>query len=285
VAGAWDATKGTDNVATLELFVRTYPKSFYAALATARLEELKRKQQFADLAPSRQDAPNVDPSVEAWNVAKDSESVRVLEAFIDKYPLSFYAEAAKAKIEELKRKEEESARQTLVRGIQAALKEIDCYGGTIDGVWSSASKGALERYRSVAKLAPAAQEPDQATLDSLKAWKGQHCIPEKAAAPRPEQATAGERLKQAKPPKLAKAPKTSPPAPVKRSVKASSGNTKTADQPRSGADYDSPAKQEAAKRAGHTLEYDYGSVYCHQGCAGGFTDVLGTTARNPGMKR
>ena len=53
----------------------------------------------------------------------------------------------------------------------------------------------------------------------------------------------------------------------------------------SGADYDSPAKRAEAKKAGRTLEFDYGSVYCHQGCAGGFTDVLGTTARNPGAKR
>jgi hypothetical protein len=267
------------------LFVSTYPKSFYAGLAKARIEELKRKQQFADLAPVRQDAPKTDPSLEAWNVAKDSESVSVLEAFVDKYPLSFYAEVAKARIAELKRKDEEAARQVLVRGMQAVLKELECYGGTIDGVWSVASKGALDRYRHVAKLAPAAQEPDQATLDSLKAWKGQHCIPEKFVAPRNEQATplAHEQLKGTKTPKLAKTPKAS--SPVKRAVKASNGRTRTLDRPSSGADYDSPAKQAEAKKAGRTLEFDYGSVYCHQGCAGGFTDVLSGTARNPGMKR
>ena len=49
--------------------------------------------------------------------------------------------------------------------------------------------------------------------------------------------------------------------------------------------YDSPEKRQAAKKAGRTLEYDYGSVYCAQGCAGGFTSVLGGTATNPGMKR
>jgi outer membrane protein assembly factor BamD (BamD/ComL family) len=285
VLHAWDATKGTDSVATLELFVSTYPKSFYAGLAKARIEELKRKQQFADLAPARQDAPKTDPSLEAWNVAKDSESVSVLEAFVDKYPLSFYAEVAKARIAELKRKDEEAARQVLVRGIQAVLKELECYGGTIDGVWSVASRGALDRYRRVANLDPATQEPDQATLDSLKAWKGQHCIPEKVATPRNDQVTplAREQLKGTKTPKLAKTPKAS--SPVKRAVKATGGNTKTVDRPSSGADYDSPAKRAEAKKAGRTLEFDYGSVYCHQGCAGGFTDVLGTTARNPGAKR
>ena len=224
VLEAWDATKGTDSVATLELFVSTYPKSFYAGLAKARIEELKRKQQFADLAPVRQDAPKTDPSLEAWNVAKDSESVSVLEAFVDKYPLSFYAEVAKARIAELKRKDEEAARQVLVRGMQAVLKELECYGGTIDGVWSVASKGALDRYRHVAKLAPAAQEPDQATLDSLKARKGQHCIPEKVVTPRNEQATplAREQLKGPRLPNWRKRLRLLS-APVKRAVKASNG--------------------------------------------------------------
>jgi hypothetical protein len=46
-----------------------------------------------------------------------------------------------------------------------------------------------------------------------------------------------------------------------------------------------PKKQQANKKEGRTLDYDYGSVYCHQGCAGGFTGVLSGTARNPGMKR
>jgi hypothetical protein len=94
---------------------------------------------------------------------------------------------------------------------------------------------------------------------------------------------AREQLKGTKTPKLAKTPKAS--SPVKRAVKATGGNTKTVDRPSSGADYDSPAKRAEAKKAGRTLEFDYGSVYCHQGCAGGFTDVLGTTARNPGAKR
>lgn len=40
-----------------------------------------------------------------------------------------------------------------------------------------------------------------------------------------------------------------------------------------------------ATRPGQIDDYDYGSVYCHQGCAGGFTGVLKGTATNPGMKR
>jgi len=64
---------------------------------------------------------------------------------------------------------------------------------------------------------------------------------------------------------------------------AAAGEKRSA-HPNNNVDYDSP-KQQANKKEGRTLDYDYGSVYCHQGCAGGFTGVLSGTARNPGMKR
>lgn len=65
---------------------------------------------------------------------------------------------------------------------------------------------------------------------------------------------------------------------------AAAGEKRSA-HPNNNVDYDSPKKQQAHKKEGRTLDYDYGSVYCHQGCAGGFTGVLRGTARNPGMKR
>jgi carboxyl-terminal processing protease len=43
-AQAWDATKNTTSVAVLEDFIRHFGDSFYASLARARLEELRRKQ-------------------------------------------------------------------------------------------------------------------------------------------------------------------------------------------------------------------------------------------------
>jgi len=48
---AWTATKETTNVAVLEEFVRRYGDSFYASLARARIEELK-KAQVAAVVPS-----------------------------------------------------------------------------------------------------------------------------------------------------------------------------------------------------------------------------------------
>ena len=93
-------------------------------------------------------------------------------------------------------------------------------------------------------------------LDMLNAWKGGNCVPEKAAAPRKEKpvSASGERPAKVVRPAPAKIAKPQPANPPKARV---------ADKPSS-------------------LDP---SVYCHQGCAGGFEGVLSTTARNPGMKR
>ena len=273
----WNATKNTDSVSVLEAFVGKYPDSFYAELAKARIEELKRKQQVASLESRAPQPPRTDPSLDAWNATKNSESVSVLEAFVDKYPLSIYAEIAKARIEELKQKQTETVRKAMVQEIQQALKDIECYGGAIDGVWSGGSREALDRFGRLAKLNPAPDEPVQATLNSLKAWKSGHCPAETVTAPRPTQKVATPRKEKATPVvrerSLAK-PAKAPPARVAKKP-----------QQNNNVNYDSPEKQQAAKKAGRTLEYDYGSVYCAQGCAGGFTSVLSGTATNPGMKR
>jgi uncharacterized membrane protein len=47
-----------------------------------------------------------DPALDAWNAAKDTGSSSVLEAFIGRFGGSFYAELAKARLQELKKQEE-----------------------------------------------------------------------------------------------------------------------------------------------------------------------------------
>jgi formylglycine-generating enzyme required for sulfatase activity len=59
-AEAWDRTKDTTNVSILEVFIGRYKDTFYADLARARLEEVK-KQQVAVAAPPKAPQP-VTPS-------------------------------------------------------------------------------------------------------------------------------------------------------------------------------------------------------------------------------
>ena len=89
---AWNATKATDSVDVLSAYIAKFGNSFYAELAKARIEELKRKQQLAAAAPAEPQASGPDPALTAWNAVKDSDNVDVLETFIGSYPLSFYAE-------------------------------------------------------------------------------------------------------------------------------------------------------------------------------------------------
>jgi hypothetical protein len=55
------------------------------------------------------------------------------------------------------------------------LKRLGCYFGSINGNWSARSKLALERFNRVSALDLPFGEPQQASLDALKDWKGAHC--------------------------------------------------------------------------------------------------------------
>jgi Caspase domain len=102
---AWNATKGSDSVGELEVFVGKYPATFYAELAKARIEELKRKERLAAVAPKPQ-PPDTDPALEAWNAIKGTDDLAMHDTFIGTYPTSFYAELARVHRDELKKKQE-----------------------------------------------------------------------------------------------------------------------------------------------------------------------------------
>ena len=146
------------------------------------------------------------------------------------------------------------------------------------GCGAGGSREALDRLRRLVKLNPAPEGPSQATLDSLRAWKGDHCPAEKVAAPHPLDKAVSTRKDKAAPVVHARSLGKSPRRLLLRGSRRSRSKTTMST-------IDSPEKQQAAKKAGRTLEYDYGSVYCAQGRAGGFTSVLSGTATNPGMKR
>jgi uncharacterized caspase-like protein len=56
-AEAWAAAKDTTNVAVLDAFIARYKDTFYAELARARIEELKKKQVSMATPPSEQPPP------------------------------------------------------------------------------------------------------------------------------------------------------------------------------------------------------------------------------------
>jgi uncharacterized caspase-like protein len=104
-----------------------------------------------------------------------------------------------------------ASRQELAQDMLAELKRIGCYFGRIDGNWSGRSQLALERFNRLASLELPLDEPQQASLDALKGWKGPHCPIEKAVPPRFKQRPVVAPKKEVIPPR--KAVRASPPKP------------------------------------------------------------------------
>jgi hypothetical protein len=84
----------------------------------------------------------------------------------------------------------------LAEDIVSQLKDLDCYQGRVNRSWGRPAQDALERFNTLAKLDLPVDEPEQATLDALKEWKGPHCTIQ-VAVPRKEKAP---KYQAAKPP-------------------------------------------------------------------------------------
>jgi hypothetical protein len=64
------------------------------------------------------------------------------------------------------------------------LKRLGCYFGSTSEGWSARSQSALNRFNRLATLELPLDEPEQASLDALKGWKGPNCPIEKVVTPR-----------------------------------------------------------------------------------------------------
>ncbi len=103
-AQAWSVIQNTTSVAVIEDFIRQYGSTSYGSMARARLEELK-KSQVAATPPQQPASPpaQTGEAAQAWTVIQNTQSITVLEAFIVRFPGTFYADLARARIEELKK--------------------------------------------------------------------------------------------------------------------------------------------------------------------------------------
>ncbi|MGH6825054.1 caspase family protein [Methyloceanibacter sp.] len=107
-----------------------------------------------------------------------------------------------------------ASRQELAQDMLVELKRIGCYFGSINGNWGARSQLALERFNRQAVLELPLDEPQQASLDTLKAWKGPRCAIEQAVPPRFKQRPVVVAPKKNVPPprKAVRAPpRTAPP--------------------------------------------------------------------------
>jgi hypothetical protein len=135
----------------------------------------------------------ISVEAEAWNTIKESKSVAILEAYLERVDGTIYAAMAGARIEELRRQQQETKdgeaqiaslepqvpttevvlapvntdQSSLVRSIQTELSRMGCYTHQIDGLWGSATRQAIQRLNSYAKLNLAIDQPTAETINAL----------------------------------------------------------------------------------------------------------------------
>ena len=109
-------------------------------------------------------------------------------------------------------------RDEIAADMQTELKRLDCYVGNIGDGWGRKSKLAVEEFNRISELDLPVEEPEAASLQALKAWKGPNCEVA-AVTPKAAPAPAVSPKKQAAPKKSSPS-KASRPAPAPRAQAA-----------------------------------------------------------------
>ncbi len=87
---AWNLLQNSDNIAVLKNFLQQFPKSPFAPAARDRIAAL---QQAADAKPKLPQADDI-----AWNLLQNSDNIAVLKNFLQQFPKSLFAPAARDRI-------------------------------------------------------------------------------------------------------------------------------------------------------------------------------------------
>lgn len=126
---AWAAVKDSTSTPALEAFIKRFPDSFFSDLARVRIGELKQLQaeeveragaarKRAEAEARRREEERVAAAEEqlrarveadeaaAWAAVKDTKNIPAFEAFVARYPKNFYADLARQRIAELRKREE-----------------------------------------------------------------------------------------------------------------------------------------------------------------------------------
>ncbi len=147
----WEKTgKGSTLKGTLA-YLKEYPDGLHSDQANAVLAKLQRSD--GDKAGKAER--------ERWKVAKDKDTVQAYEAYLKKHPKGYFADVAKARIDELKQAQaRETERKALAASEQALLKNgplrliveqrlasLGLDPGAVDGKFNKKTRKALRQYQ------------------------------------------------------------------------------------------------------------------------------------------
>jgi hypothetical protein len=158
----WVATQATRSVAVLEAFEKSYAGTPYAALARARIEELKAVS--AKTQPPAPALSNVKPaSSNSSAEPKPPEPAEQQVAAVESKPQQQVAKPPRF-----------ASEGELVRAIQKALNDHRCDAGRADGKWGRKGIAAAGRFARYAKLS-LGTDPSERLLDAIEGKSGKVC--------------------------------------------------------------------------------------------------------------
>jgi uncharacterized caspase-like protein len=122
----WAVIQNSTSQAVIEDFIRQFGATLYGSLARARLDELKRSSAAVVAVPPQPAAPSrpQDPAAQAWGTIQNTTSQAVLEDFIRQFGATPFGSMARARLEELKRKNTVATVTPAVTGTAAEAKAM-----------------------------------------------------------------------------------------------------------------------------------------------------------------
>lgn len=147
----WGQTGGGQSEQGLRAYLQRYPDGLFAEEARARLQEIVEQR--------RQDARREERN--AWDRAVNADTIPAYREFMKLYPRSAFSEAAKSRIEELKRERQDQAQikaakqeEARVAGnkvarvlVERQLERLGLKPGVVDGDFDARTRRAIRRFQ------------------------------------------------------------------------------------------------------------------------------------------
>ncbi len=152
----WRDTGKSGDEAGLRQYLQKYPDGEFSDVAQARLDKIEEARR-AETAREERDA---------WDSARNDNSIASYEAFLQNYPASGFAPAAQDKIRQLKEEQlnadvidQAKADEKKIAALPAArlvvekrLAQIGADPGVVDGKFDNKTRQAIRRYQRLRDL-------------------------------------------------------------------------------------------------------------------------------------
>lgn len=152
----WNDVARDGSETDLRAYLKEFPDGLYADVARARLDQIEADKRNSAQAQERQ----------TWENVTDEDTLEAYQNYLEQYPDGAFAEAAKARVDELDssdrdRADQEAAQQEEERvaggGLTRLLAEqrlaqLELQPGRVDGNFDADTRAAIRRYQETRGL-------------------------------------------------------------------------------------------------------------------------------------